>query len=427
MGLAPAAALGATVLATLALVLALWPQGVVRSTYMPIAAALVGLGSIAAAAVARAVGRGWAAGSRATFAALVLAVVVQGLFATSPVMVVSDAVFHANNLARVAGGDYWITSQTQHSPPFRFPYGVTFYALLVPFYRMGGDGVVLVRAGAALSGLLASVALAWLCRSRGDTRTGAAVATLQILPVTFDLHSYGNLSNVFGQAMTTVFFGWWADGGPGGWAVGSLAVAMGAIGHFSSFVVLIALAAALLLARRPDLATERWRWISVAVGLGLTFFYYGQFAPMVVRQLPRLGEGGGGESGAAAPLLDVLRQWGLPVVLVAAAGLPRWREKSLDRDLVAYWVAGAALFAVALVSPLDVRYLSRAGDPALGGRRGGRVPALVARVLPAGWRSSRWPWAQVALAGRNLVEAVLWPLPPLDPFGGRFGTRKGSR
>ena len=64
---------------------------------------------------------------------------VQGVLATSPVMVVSDVVFHANKLARVAGGDFFPTSVTQHAPPFRFPYGVSFYALLAPARARGAS------------------------------------------------------------------------------------------------------------------------------------------------------------------------------------------------------------------------------------------------------------------------------------------------
>jgi hypothetical protein len=81
------------------------------------------------------------------FGAVIAAVLVQGVAATSPLMVVSDAVFHANQLAKVAAGDFFITSVTQHARPFRFPYGVSFYALLAPFARAGLDGVWLVRAG----------------------------------------------------------------------------------------------------------------------------------------------------------------------------------------------------------------------------------------------------------------------------------------
>jgi hypothetical protein len=391
-----------------ALVLALWPVGVVRSPYALAAVAVAIVGCAWAAVTAAWIDRKWPGSGRAVFAGLLLAVLVQGLAATSPVMVVSDAVFHANNLARVAGGNLWITSQTQHSPPFRFPYGVSFYALLTPFFKSGVDGVWLVRAGAAVAGLAGSAALAFLVASRGGARAGLAVAALQILPVTFDLHSYGNLSNVFSQAVTAAFFAWWAAGGPGGWAVGALLVAVSAVGHFSSFVVMAALSAAL--------AALWWRerprsrpLLAAAAGLAVAALYYGHFVPLLAAQLPRLGEGapGGGGRGVTGPLLALVRQWGLPMVALAVAGLPRRDGGPLDRDLRAYWLAGGALAIVGLLSPLEVRYLHALSLPLAVAAAEGSVRlwsgGTVGRVaVVALWLG------QAALAAWNIVEAVLW-------------------
>src|SRR6185503_17273604 len=155
---------------------------------------------------------------------------------------------------------------------------------------------------------------------------GLAVAALQLLPITFDLFSYGNLSNVFSDAVTAVFFAWWAAGGPGGWPIGALLLATGALGHFSSLVVLTALAAALLMAWRGERPLARWRLLSLAAGVGLAALYYAHFLPLVVGQLSRLGEGSTAmRSGrtVSGPLLAVVTQWGLPAIALAVAGLPR--------------------------------------------------------------------------------------------------------
>jgi hypothetical protein len=393
---------------TAALTALLWPRGIVRSSYVFAAAG----GTIAwaglAALVVRAMRRRWPAIGFVAYAGLLAACVVQGLAATSPVMVVSDAVFHANNLGKVAAGDLWITSNTQHSPPFRFPYGVTFYALLAPLARAGLDLVLLVRLAAAAAGMAGSLALLWLMAPRGDPRAGLAVAALQLLPVTFELFSFGNLSNVFGQALTAVFFAWWAAGGPGGGAVGALLLAAGATAHFSSFVVLAALGAALLVAARRD--GERWRIAAVAGGLGLAAAYYARFVPLIASQLPRLwhGSGGPGAGGeGAGPLLALLGQWGFPAIVLAVAGRPWPALDRLDRALVAYWAAGAALLVVALLSPLDVRYGHALGLPlAVAAAEGAhrlwsRGPAARLGVLALAL-------AQGLLAGWNVVEAVLW-------------------
>ena len=126
-----AAALGSAMAVVVALTL--WPGGAVWSGY---AATL--WGQVLALALAACLFARWqnvkqpGSGPYA-FAAMLLAGVVQGVWAAHPVMVVSDAVFHANRLVAVAGGDLFPTSVTQHAIPFRFPYGVSFYLWLAPF------------------------------------------------------------------------------------------------------------------------------------------------------------------------------------------------------------------------------------------------------------------------------------------------------
>ena len=137
---------------------------------------------------------------------------VQVVVGASPLMIVSDAVFHANNLARVAEGNVFLTSMTQHATPFRFPYGVSFYALLTPLYRAGLDPVGLVRWGAALAGVAAAGGLFAALVPRGPRLAAAAVGVLQLLPGTVDVLSFGNLSNAFAQAVTVLFFAWWVSG-----------------------------------------------------------------------------------------------------------------------------------------------------------------------------------------------------------------------
>jgi hypothetical protein len=420
-GLAAAAAAGwralpsllgaAGVLAVLGAVL--WPSGLVRSPYAMVASALT-LGACAAAALlTRVFSRRWPALAPGAYVGLLVAFVVQGLLATSPLMVVSDAVFHANNLERFVEGDVWMTSQTQHVPPFRFPYGVSFYAVLAPLYWMGVDPVWLVRTGAAGFGLAASVALLLLLAPRGGGRAGLAVAALQLLPVTFDLYSFGNLSNVFGQAMTTLFFCWWAAGGPHGWGLGALLLAVGALGHFSSLVVLGALSLALLIYRWRALRIEWWRPAAVGVGLGLALAYYARFVPLVLAQLPRAWDGSGTPSGPAgtSPLVDVVRQWGVPAIALAAVGLGGIRKNAPDRDLAAYWTAGAALFLIGLASPLDVRYLHALGLPlAVAAAEG--VYRLFSLGLAGRIAAVALAAAQLLAAARNMVEAVLWRYRP---------------
>jgi hypothetical protein len=355
-----AAALAAALAALGAL--ALWPGGLAHSEYaarlaLGLAAGVVAAGAFAAWQERRQPGAGgWA------LAALALALGVQGVGATSPLMVVSDAVFHANKLAAVARGDFYPLSVTQHARPFRFPYGVSFYALLAPAWRAGIDGVALVRGGAALSSLAAGAALFALLRAR-PARAALAVAVLQLLPVTFDVSSYGNLSNVFAQSATVGFFVWWAGARAGGWLAGALLLALGGLAHLSGLVVLAALALALALAHGRALLGDRTRLLALGFGFGLCALYYAHFVPLVVEQLPRLREGAGAgpHAGAWAALRAqgswALARWGAPVMLLGALGFPRGRPELHSRDLLAFWGAGLALALAAVVSPLEVRYL----------------------------------------------------------------------
>jgi hypothetical protein len=198
---------------------AVWPGGALQSPYALHLAVFLTVIPLVLALFARTIERRLPGTASWAFASLFLAVLVQGVAGTSPLMVVSDAVFHANKLGAVARGDFFPLSVTQHAQPFRFPYGVSFYAVLAPLWHTGMDPVALVRFGAAVFGLVASVALFLLMAPSAPRLAGAAVMALQLLPATFDTaFSYGNLSNAFGQAATVVFFAWWA--GPGHRAVG---------------------------------------------------------------------------------------------------------------------------------------------------------------------------------------------------------------
>jgi hypothetical protein len=415
VGLRPAAAAGAAAALLIVQALALWPYGLVRSGYALGLAVTIVLGAVAAAAFAAAMDRRVTAGGAWAFGALLAAVLVQGVAATSPVMVVSDAVFHANQLARVAAGDLFITSVTQHARPFRFPYGVSFYALLAPLARAGLDGVWLVRSGAAVSGIAAAAGLFALLAPRGPATAALAVVMLQLLPGTFAVYSFGNLSNAFAQSMTALFFCWWAGRAPGGWAAGALLVLLGALGHFSSAVVLVALAAALVAARGRDSGVDRPRAVALAVGLGLALLYYASFWRLTVEQLPRLMEGGGQGRGASQGAWDAVRlqglgiveQWGIPAVILALIGRPRSRRSPLDRDLAAYWLAGAALAVPAVLTPVDVRYLYALTLPVAAAGAWG-LAVLASRGTAGQVAGGLLFGAQCALAARGIVEAVLY-------------------
>jgi hypothetical protein len=408
-GLPPLVALLVAAALSVVQALALVPGGAVHSDYAS-TLSLVLCGALAASFVfARWRGRSEPDAGAWAFSALLLAFLVQVVAGAAPTMVVSDAQFHAHKLMRVAHGELFPTSLTPGRAPFRFPYGVSFYALLAPLEWLGADPVAVVRVAAGIAGVAASASLFLLLRERGPRVAGLATMLLQLLPVTFDLFSFGNLSNVFGQAVTVIFFLWWTRP-RGGVLLGALLLALGCLAHLSSLIVLTALASAFVLVRGRALSQDRVRIVALGVGFALAAAYYATFLGLIVEQLPRLGEGsGGGRSvlgGLARQAVLAGRQWGLPAILLGLLGRPWARREGLDGDLRAFWVAGAALAVVAAISPLEVRYLHALTLPLAAAAACG-----FERLWRRGWRAAVVALALVAwqgtLAARGILEAVL--------------------
>ena len=348
-----------------ALGIALWPYGLARSPYAAELAVGLAAGTVLSSVLARWLARR-AKGADATnarrgaFLALLVAFLVQGVAASHPCLVASDAVFHAHNLEAVALGDLSLTSLTPHDPPFRFPYGVSFYVALVPLLHTGLQTTTLVRFGACAAGLASAVALLALWLPAGALRAAVAVGLLQLLPVTFHLLSAGNYSNVFAQALTVLFLAWWSGARPGGWPVGALLFAMAATAHFGGLLFLLSLSMSLLLLEGRGVVKDTTRRNALLAGLLAAALYYGRFLDLMVGQLPRLLHGSG--SAGSGPLAGLLIQvgqawleWGGPVVLLAAFGL--WAKRELDRSTAALALAAAPFLLAAVVSPLEVRYL----------------------------------------------------------------------
>jgi hypothetical protein len=404
-GMPPGAALATSAATSLTQALLLAPHGVVRSAMTEWTAGLLVAGAALFGAVSK--GRPW------LFIALLVSFIVQGLAATHPLVVGLDASFHAHNLAEVLGGNYFLESETQHEPPFRFPYGISFYLPLVLPAREGFGLIGTVRVAAAIAGILGSIAVFRLVARRSPRQAAAAVVLLQFLPWTFVVYSNGNYSNVFAQTTVILFFVWWTSGKPFGWPAGAAAFAVGALAHLSGFLFLIGLGAALVFVHRRDLQKERAGLIALGVGLGCALLYYSHFVSLVLGELPRLAESGRGGTGAATALeslgvqfFGALQGWGIPAAVLALAGLP-WGGDRLDRDLRAVWLAGAALALAAVATPVEVRYLYALTFPlavaaATGSGRlwkGGVLSKLSAAALVT---------AQIALGARTIVQAMLY-------------------
>jgi hypothetical protein len=98
----------------------------------------------------------------------------------------------------------------------------------------------------------------------------------------------------------------------------------------------------------------------------------------------------------------------LPAIVLAAIGRPRPRTAGteLDRDLAAYWAAGAALALPPILTPIDVRYLYALTVP-LAAAAGAGLVRLRDRGRPGAAAATLLFALQAAWGVWGLVEAVV--------------------
>jgi hypothetical protein len=334
------------------------PAGLWRSSWMIEAAVFLGASVIASALVAaRAQGsdgaRGWLQ------AALLAALTIHGVLPPSPLIVQGDVQLHGNKLGEVARGNFFPTSRTDHKPPFEIPYGFSFYATLAPFVSPDVSNVKVVREGAAFFSSLSILAMGLLL---GRTSAGLAAGSLFLwtfAPVNLRTMAFGNLSNVFAQAVFVLFLvvAGGKKRGKGTLVILALLAALSATAHLSSFIVLavVVLIAAILAEDRRSPA-----FIPLLCGVALAAAYFLTFLPMIASQVPRLL----GERGGSGGVFDPWRLpahivsglgWPFLLLLVIAAVFESLRALlPLTRSLA---IAGVLLAVAALVSPVEVRYL----------------------------------------------------------------------
>ncbi|MBN2370822.1 MAG: hypothetical protein JXO72_10050 [Vicinamibacteria bacterium] len=347
--------------------LILTPCGVVRSPYAWLLASTLVVGAGLAAALSRVLARWMPRAAGASYASLLVVFLVHGVLATSPLLLVTDVNFQAHMLHNVTyEGDYFPTSVTQHAIPFRIPYGISFFAALAPFVRAGFGLVAAVRWGAAVAGMLASWGLFVALAGKSPRLAAISVILLQLMPGTFVPFAQGNLPNVFGQAMTTLFFSWWiAWRGRSAWSVipGAVFLVLAALAHFSSLIVIVTLMTFLLLTARDTPRARRQSFLACSIGIIAIVLYYSHFTRLVAGQVPRLLDSAGG---TGIPLMRRLYSqlhgmswewWSLPAAALAWFGRPRNRHAALDAGLIGYWLAGVVLLVAAVMTPLEVRYL----------------------------------------------------------------------
>ena len=95
-------------------------------------------------------------------------------------------------------------------------------------------------------------------------------------------------------------------------------------------------------------------------------------------------------------------QWGLPIIILGLIGLPQRSDDRLDRDFAAWWGAAVVLLVLAVVTPLDVRWVYALGPAAAVAAAGGvarcwssgtpgRLAALLLLAIQ-GWLGAAAVW-----------------------------------
>jgi hypothetical protein len=174
--------------------------------------------------------------------------------------------------------------------------------------------------------------------------------------------------------------------------------------HLSAFIVLAVLCPWLVWSRWPQVKQDATRALGLGVGLGAAAAYYASFTGLVIRQLGRLGEGGGSAgqgvfAAVAGQGAAVVGQWGLPLMVLLLLGLPSPSSGQHDRDFAAWWRAGLVLLLMALVTPLDVRWVYALGVAAAVAGAEGFVRL---------WRGSRLAAAALLGAEAFLAATTAW-------------------
>lgn len=334
------------------------PAGLWRSAWLAECAGLMSLASLAASWASRRA-RGGSSARGCLQVALLLALTIHGLLPPSPLVIQGDAQLHGNKLAEVAKGNRFPISRTDHKKPFEFPYGFSFYGVLSPLVSPEISNVRIAREGAAFFWSLSILGLALVVGNASAGLAAGSVTLWTFAPVNIRTMGFGNLNNVFAQAIFLLFLAGAATPGRGkakGLALAFLA-ALSATAHLSSFIVLVTLLL-LTLAISSDRRGAAFK--PLLLGVAAAALYFASFLPMIVAQLPRLL----GERGGSAGVFD---PWRLPNQVVAGVGWPMIALVVLSvfvrsvRPIVplarSQALTGILLAVVALVSPIEVRYL----------------------------------------------------------------------
>lgn len=338
-----------------------------------------------------------------------------------PAMFIGDVGFHFNRLAVVQRGEYFFTSE---GPSGSFPYPVAYYVLVSWMGGWAHDPALLLRLVLAIADVgVCALAYPLLVRAGGDRlRAAAASAALALTPALFHIQAVAYLTNGFGNLTATAAL---------------LAIAAPAAGlalilqplalfvltlttllsHVSSGVILVATLGlvAILLAwtgRRGAGSRLRDGALIAAVTLAAGAVSYGVYYARFTDTFEAARRGGGRPPATAAEIASppaqriephqtrfvpghaalvsrlaavpryAQRSYGVPLMLLALWGIvAAWRARPHDQAalVLAAWLATClAFFALAMLTPIDLRYYLAAA-PVMALLAGGGLADLLRR------------------------------------------------
>lgn len=354
-----------------------------------------------------------------------------------PSLPAGDALGQAQRFGWVLDGRYYFTSVAPGG--YQFPDAIALYLVAAPFTLVVHGlpaHVDLLRTVVAVADALAGLLVyLMIVRASGDRLAGAiACGLFHLVPLNFQVQVAGTLTNAFAQSaflvtLALVALGTVRAGSRRGLAIGVAAATVAALGHISTFAILVPVLAivAVLFATigGPVLrgSARTVAWLAVATLVLAVTLYYAHLLDAAREPFARItgelgrpvaeSDPGGRSLGARLAVVPhhLLTYYGLPVLALAAAGTT-WIVRRQQRDRLSLvllaWALGCGAFLVlGVLTPVDMRpYL--AFFPALavlGGigaawmwRRGGAAQAAAGALLA--WVVTRgvWEWLR-PLAG----------------------------
>jgi hypothetical protein len=354
-------------------------------------------------------------------------------FALHPASPSADATFHVHRVQAFREGQVISGRAPGPAPePLEVPYPPLFHALLVLAFRFGvADEERLVRGAMALLEGTAPLLLFGLMRAGGASlaAAGHAAAAASVMPEGVLVLAKGIAANILGNWLTVLTLAVWLDGAPLPAAIGALVLAL--LSHFGAALCLMGLLAAWAIRARGRAAVTL---AAAAIAAAIAWIvYYRAVAAMTMGSLGSIGSHLAQEPTGfvrirwvrvGKTLQDLVLKFGATPLLLALAGLRGRDAPPALKALLVAWIACGALYgALAILTPLPLRFeyflmpavaaAAGLGAEALAERgRGGLVTLALAAAF-----AIQLALAALLVAGRfELISVVMesdrwaWPV-----------------